>query len=54
MKDKPVQRFYYVVYYVEHDQRFIVADHVLYHYACYWRDYYLVQFGVRCEIEMEV
>ena len=58
MQDKPVRKFYYYVYYTEHamysDRRFIVADHVLWHYACYWRDYYLANFNVQCEIELEV
>ena len=53
MQDKPIQRFYYFVYYVDNYQRYVVADHVLWHWAQYWRDYYFVNFNVRCEIEME-
>ena len=57
MQDKPVRKFYYYVYYTEHgsiyNRRFIVADHVLWHWAQYWRDYYRANFGVDCEIELE-
>ena len=27
MQDKPIQRFYYFVYYVDNYQRYVVADH---------------------------